>query len=265
MPQTCTSNVPAYSFDAIQLATACGVDRANSSMLSRYASIVSSSSNLNSLFKCIVIILPTTLLAFVAFSCTLLLRKNRENNLIPLIGSLASLLGFIIGAAGLALVLVIFIKGLDALEQQVNGLSHEWGAAIYMIGFGVGCTLATFICFIASFFFQNPKSSNTFDLNDYSSTTKANDTFAKDEDYVINDSQQQQPYPTYQQDYPQSDQHSQQLQSPNAYTSPHTFSDNTYLPQSPNAHDNQTPHTYDTYQTTQPYQGGYQVDQKQTY
>lgn len=89
MPQTCTSNVPAYSFgklmiinshfsfylnplfllDAIQLATACGVDRANSSMLSRYASIVSSSSNLNSLFKCIVIILPTTLLAFVAFSC----------------------------------------------------------------------------------------------------------------------------------------------------------------------------------------------------
>lgn len=84
-PQSCISSAPAYSFgkamavkkkkiinlyflDATQFATLCG---ASSSKSSTYTELVSSS-NVNSLFKSIAIILPTTLLAFVAFSCNII-------------------------------------------------------------------------------------------------------------------------------------------------------------------------------------------------
>ncbi|KAI9254654.1 hypothetical protein BY458DRAFT_589377 [Sporodiniella umbellata] len=171
-PQSCTPSLPAYSFDVNQFAALLGASPAK---ISTYTDLVASS-KINSLFKSIAIILPTTVFAFMAFSCTLFLRKNRDSNRIPLIGSFASLLSFLVGAAGLALVLVVFLKGLPLLEHSVSGLSHHWGGAIYLYGFGVLCTLLTFICFLLSFFVKNV-SQDVYTLNDDSSTAKANEAY----------------------------------------------------------------------------------------
>lgn len=289
-PQSCISSAPAYSFDATQFATLCG---ASSSKSSTYTELVSSS-NVNSLFKSIAIILPTTLLAFVAFSCTLLLRKNRENNRIPLIGSFASLLSFLVGAAGLALVLVVFLKGLPALEKQVDGLSHSWGAAIYFFGFGVLCTLGTFICFIVSFFVQDTKKTNDdFTLNDYGSTTKANEAYQPEFSPEVITTKTGEAYePEFSPEVittkaiepefsPEVITTPPGYYPPQQHTEPTPYQSGYYpaehpesyqpgypqeQPQSPIYNQSQAPHTFETYpQPTQPYHQGQPYDQKPSY
>ncbi|KAG1462129.1 hypothetical protein G6F46_001835 [Rhizopus delemar] len=253
--QSCTSKAPAYSFNTSQFAIVCGADSSNSSMVSTYSSVVSSTT-FATLFKLIVLIMPAVILAFVSFCCTLLLRKGRRNNVIPLIGTFTSLLSFLVGAAGLALVIVTFWKGLDILETRIEGLSHHWGPSIYMVGIGIGCILGTFICFMISLFTRTTSKRDTFNLMDYSSTTtKGNENTKRESDnnygQAISDTTTPQHYPSY---------HYQ----PDTYQQPAAY--NNYSHQVYNTYDAyaQSPHAYDTYQQ-QTYQGGYQHDPKQSY
>lgn len=176
--------------------------------------------------------------------------------MIPLIGTFTSLLSFLVGAAGLALVIVTFWKGLDILETRIEGLSHHWGPSIYMVGIGIGCILGTFICFMISLFTRTTSKRDTFNLMDYSSTTtKGNENTKRESDnnygQAISDTTTPQHYPSY---------HYQ----PDTYQQPAAY--NNYSHQVYNTYDAyaQSPHAYDTYQQ-QTYQGGYQHDPKQSY
>lgn len=89
--------------------------------------------------------------------------------MIPFIGAFGSLFSFFAGAAGLALVIVTFWKGLATLEHRVEGLSHHWGPAIYLVGIGSGCILISLVCFVISMFSYKSESykRETFHLYDY--------------------------------------------------------------------------------------------------
>lgn len=143
---------------------------------------------------------------------TLLIRKLRENNVIPFIGAFTSLFGFFTGAAGLALTLATFWKGLEYLEQAIEGLSHQWGPAIYLVGIGSGCILVTLVCFIISLFTYNREDykRESFNLKDYDLSNTANDNAnynttqpAKQEEYEYMthaiSSPTRQNYPSYHQ------------------------------------------------------------------
>lgn len=120
-------------------------------------------------FKGIVLIMPAVIFSFIALVCTMLIRRIRKNNIIPFIGTFVSLFSFLTGAAGLALVIVTFWKGLATLEQRVEGLSHQWGPAIYLVGIGSGCILITLVCFVISLFSYSSEGhqKETFHLYDY--------------------------------------------------------------------------------------------------
>ncbi len=120
-------------------------------------------------FKGIVLIMPAVIFSFIALFCSLLIRRIRENNIIPFLGTFASLFSFFTGAAGLALVIVTFWKGLEVLEKRVEGLSHQWGPAIYLVGIGSGCVLITLVCFVISLFSYSSENHKreTFHLYDY--------------------------------------------------------------------------------------------------
>lgn len=100
----------------------------------------------------------------------------RQNNIIPFIGTFSSLFAFFTGAAGLALVIVTFWKGLATLEKAVEGLSHQWGPAIYLVGIGSGCILITLVCFVISLFTYKSESykRETFHLYDYDMNASTN-------------------------------------------------------------------------------------------
>lgn len=261
--QSCTSKEFAYSFDTSQFAIACGADSTNSSMVSEYANVVSSSV-FNTLFKFIVLIMPSAVLAFVSLCFTSILRKGRKNNVIPLVGAFVSLLSFFTGAAGLALVIATFWKGLDLLESRIEGLSHQWGPSIYMVGIGIGCILGTFICFIISVFHQ-PNKRDTFNLMDYSSSTQANDL--KHESYKDNNYLQQPTthYPSYH--------HQPETHYPSTtYHQTDTYHHDTYTPQvyeqiydhyapSPQAYNSQQAYNY----PQQAYQGEHYDQKKPNY
>lgn len=105
-----------------------------------------------------------------------MIRRLRKNNIIPFIGTFSSLFAFFTGAAGLALVIVTFWKGLATLERRVEGLSHQWGPAIYLVGIGSGCILITLVCFVISLFTYKSESykRETFHLYDYDLNASTN-------------------------------------------------------------------------------------------
>ncbi|RCH81007.1 hypothetical protein CU098_004585 [Rhizopus stolonifer] len=159
--------MPTYPFDVSQFADACGVDLTNSAVSSTFKSLVNVPEF--AIFKLIVLIMPAAVLAFIAFACTLFVRRHRSSNAIPFIGIFASLLSFLTGAAGLALVIVTFWKGLNVLEKNIEGLSHQWGPSIYLVGVGSGCILFTLVCFTISIFSRRPDSydKETIRMDDY--------------------------------------------------------------------------------------------------
>ena len=120
-------------------------------------------------FRGIVLIMPAVILSFLSLACTLLIRKTRQSNVVPFIGTFTSIFSFFTGAAGLALVIVTFWKSLEVLEKRVEGLSHQWGPAIYLVGIGSGCILITLVCFVISLFSYTSDSQKreTFHLYDY--------------------------------------------------------------------------------------------------
>ncbi|CEP09883.1 hypothetical protein [Parasitella parasitica] len=135
-PHSCSAKWPGYSFDTTQFADACGADITNTTMVQIYADVVKDAQLIT--FKGIVLIMPAVILAFFALICSLLIRKSRDNNIIPFIGAFSSLFAFFTGAAGLALAIATFWKGLATLEEKVEGLSYQWGPAIYLVGIGSG-------------------------------------------------------------------------------------------------------------------------------
>ncbi|RCH84330.1 Diphthamide biosynthesis protein 1 [Rhizopus azygosporus] len=246
-PHSCTSKTPAYSFDAGQFVAVNGVDDVNiTTTLSNYSNAISNTNM--TLFKCIVLIMPAVILSFVAFFCTLVIRKHRQNNLIPFIGSFASLLSFFTGAAGLAITIAAFWIGLADTEKQVQAVSHQWGPAIYMVGIGIACNILTFICFLVSLFTHKGRQKDT--TYDYTSATKANDTFVKHESYNNYGQAVSSPSPHYPSYHIQPDS--------NAAYQPYYQAKVDYQPQTPNAYDAYHP-SYDNYSPTpQAYhQGGY--------
>lgn len=164
---SCTKKLPTYPFDALQFADACGADLTNATQVSVFKDVVSDAKLTT--FKGIVLIMPAVVFSFIALACTLLIRRIRRNNIIPFIGTFVSLFSFLTGAAGLALVIVTFWKGLATLERRVEGLSHQWGPAIYLVGIGSGCILITLVCFVISLFSYSSEShqKETFHLYDY--------------------------------------------------------------------------------------------------
>jgi hypothetical protein len=153
--------------DSVQFADACGADLTNSTMVQVFVDVVSDSKLTT--FKGIVLIMPAVILAFVALLCTLLIRRSRSSNVVPFIGTFSSIFGFFAAAAGLALVIVTFWKGLATLERRVEGLSHQWGPAIYLVGIGGGCLLIALVCFVISLFTNSSDNHKreTFHLYDY--------------------------------------------------------------------------------------------------
>lgn len=55
------------------------------------------------------------------------------------------------------------------LEGRVEGLSHQWGPAIYLVGVGSGCILVTLVCFFISLFSSDSDDykRETYHLYDY--------------------------------------------------------------------------------------------------
>lgn len=51
----------------------------------------------------------------------------------------------------------------------MEGLSHEWGPSIYLVGIGSGCIVVSFVCFVISLFSYKSDSykRDTFRLSDY--------------------------------------------------------------------------------------------------
>ncbi|KAI7876134.1 uncharacterized protein EV154DRAFT_569286 [Mucor mucedo] len=160
--------MPGYLFDSKQFAEACGADLTNVSMVEPFETVIANA-NLST-FKFILLIMPAVILAFLAFVCVMLIRKMRKNNIIPFIGTFTSLFGFFAGGAGLALTIVTFWKGLEKLEPRVEGLSHQWGPSIYLVGVGSGCALFAFVCFVISLFSHSSDKykRETYNLYDYS-------------------------------------------------------------------------------------------------
>ncbi|KAI8352512.1 hypothetical protein BD560DRAFT_357972 [Blakeslea trispora] len=140
---SCTPKVPGYSFDVNQLAELYGISTSDSVALQA----INTMQNIPELaiFKGIVLIMPAVILSFVAFACTLFIRRYRNSNAIPFISIFASLFSFLSGAVGLALAIVTFWKGLSVVEKNIPGLSHQWGISIYLVGAGLGCILMAFI------------------------------------------------------------------------------------------------------------------------
>lgn len=106
----------------------------------------------------------------------------RGSNVVPFVGAFTSLIGFLTGAAGLALTIATFWKGMEYLEGRVEGLSHQWGPAVYLVGVGCACSLITLICFFISLFSSDSDDDyykrETYRLHDYdlNSTSNNNST-----------------------------------------------------------------------------------------
>ncbi|KAI8348013.1 hypothetical protein EDC96DRAFT_520729 [Choanephora cucurbitarum] len=143
---SCIPKMPGYSFDVNQFAEVCGLDTSTLAV-SKAINNLQNAPELAT-FKGIVLIMPAVILSFVAFACTLFVRRYRSSNAIPFISIFASLFSFLSGAVGLALIIITFWKGLSAIEKNIPGLSRQWGVAIYLISAGLGCTLMAFVCFI---------------------------------------------------------------------------------------------------------------------
>lgn len=153
----------------------------------------------------------------------MLIRRLRETNVVPFVGAFTSLFGFFTGAAGLALTIATFWKGLEYLEKAIEGLSHQWGPSIYLVGIGSGCILVTLVCFIISLFTYNREDykRDSFHLNDYdlnntyrnSAAAYNSTTPIKQDDYEYThaiSSPTRQNYPSY---------HQQQYQQQQPYNS----------------------------------------------
>lgn len=153
--------------DAKQFAEFCGADLTNTTMVQPYEAVVADA-NLDT-FKFILLIMPAVILAFLAFLCTVTVRKMQKNNVIPFIGTFTSLFGFFAGGAGLALTIVTFWKGLAKLEPRIEGISHQWGPSVYLVGVGSGCALFAFVCFVIILFSHSSESHKreTYNLYDY--------------------------------------------------------------------------------------------------
>ncbi|KAI9264604.1 hypothetical protein EDC94DRAFT_647598 [Helicostylum pulchrum] len=165
-PHSCTKTAPSYAFDSIQFADACGADLTNTTTVKVFTDVVSDSKLTT--FKAIVLIMPAVILSFIALACALFIRRARSSNVIPFIGTFASLFAFFTGGAGLAIVIVTFWKGFSTLEKRVEGLSHTWGPSIYLVGVGAGCAIVVFVCFVVSLFSDSDKDKReTFHLYDY--------------------------------------------------------------------------------------------------
>lgn len=105
-----------------------------------------------------------------------MLYKLRDNNIVPFVGAFTSLTGFLTGAAGLALTIATFWRGMSYLERRVEGLSHQWGPAIYLVGIGSGCILVTLVCFFMSLFSSDSDDHkrDTYRLYDYDLNSTSN-------------------------------------------------------------------------------------------
>ncbi|KAI9486346.1 MAG: hypothetical protein EXX96DRAFT_40138 [Benjaminiella poitrasii] len=195
-PHSCTTKMPAYSFDAEQFAEFCGADMSNSTMVKTYTDVVSKT-NLTT-FRGIVLIMPAVILIFISLCCTFLIRSFQRNNIIPFIGTFSSLFGFFAGAAGLALSIVTFWKGLDILERRIVGISHQWGPTIYLVGIGSGCILIALVCFVINLFSYKSDKRETLHLYDYDSN---NNDVAATNNNIIYDTVHVSPPTTKQDDY----------------------------------------------------------------
>ncbi|KAI8973607.1 hypothetical protein BDF20DRAFT_883242 [Mycotypha africana] len=156
---SCTPKAPGYSFDARQFAELCGANMDDETSIKIYTDILDRI-NLK-IFQTAVLILPALIFAVIALVCTLILRQYRQNTLTPWIGAFSSLLGFFSGAAGLALIMATFWKGLDLLEQRIEGLSHQWGPSIYLTGMGLACLILSLVCFLLRLCTHQRKSGST--------------------------------------------------------------------------------------------------------
>ncbi|KAI9277537.1 hypothetical protein BY458DRAFT_432900, partial [Sporodiniella umbellata] len=197
-------------------------------LIAEYAHVISSSV-FSSLLKYIVLIMPCTVLAFLSFCFTLILRKGRKSSAIPLLGTFVSLLSFFSGAAGLALLIVTFWKGLAVLENRVEGLTHQWGPSVYLVGVGIGCILGAFICFVLSAFGQRTKNEAS-DLTNYNHLANTNE-LSKHESYTDH-SPTQARYPSYHRQPEAQYPHSPYQQNDITYQqNDTTYHHNTYTPQ----------------------------------
>ncbi|KAI8083137.1 uncharacterized protein BX664DRAFT_388233 [Halteromyces radiatus] len=99
-------------------------------------------------YQFIVLIIPTTILAFGAMLGWLMIRENRSGNRLPILGAFASLFGMICGTATLALVIVCYQLVFKTLQTKVSIVYH-WGPSLYLLGVGsCGCLLVSFILYI---------------------------------------------------------------------------------------------------------------------
>ncbi|OAD71852.1 hypothetical protein PHYBLDRAFT_73503 [Phycomyces blakesleeanus NRRL 1555(-)] len=134
------------------------------------SNILAELEDLASIHKFSIFIMPATILAFVSiigkysqcfffflyFSITILaglVHNQRETNNKPIVGTVVSLIGFLCGGAGLALVIVcysILFNGLKKTAGLSEALSLHWGPSIYLVGAGCGCMLIAFGFFVAS-------------------------------------------------------------------------------------------------------------------
>lgn len=202
-------------------------------MVKIYRDVVSDSNMVT--FKAIVLIMPAAIFSFVALASASLLRRARSSNVIPFIGTFASLFGFLTGGAGLVIVIFTFWKGLEVLERRVEGLSHQWGPSIYLIGVGIGCIIGAFGCFMVNLFSSsNKERRETFQLYDYDinrtdagdsnlTTPKAYEatshlnTLTKQDnysDYYAVATPMTQNYPTYNQNYQQQQNYQEPVYQP---------------------------------------------------
>ncbi|KAL0081061.1 hypothetical protein J3Q64DRAFT_1756374 [Phycomyces blakesleeanus] len=117
------------------------------------SNILAELEDLASIHKFSIFIMPATILAFVSIIVAGLVHNQRETNNKPIVGTVVSLIGFLCGGAGLALVIVcysILFNGLKKTAGLSEALSLHWGPSIYLVGAGCGCMLIAFGFFVAS-------------------------------------------------------------------------------------------------------------------
>lgn len=80
----------------------------------------------------------------------MLMRRMRTNNILPILGGLASIAGCVCGALSLAVSVGIYRTFFEALERAVDGLLYYWGPEVYITGAACACQIIACGFFVGS-------------------------------------------------------------------------------------------------------------------
>ncbi|KAI8089917.1 uncharacterized protein BX664DRAFT_334216 [Halteromyces radiatus] len=98
------------------------------------------------LHKANLVVLPTAILCFLSLCVAIF--THRTSDILPCLGGMFSIVGFVCSACGLAMIIFSYMTLFQSL-QTLFGLTYTWGPSLYMLGISSFFLLIGFICFSA--------------------------------------------------------------------------------------------------------------------